>query len=639
MYRTGDRGRLHPDGTVTIEGRINGDTQVKLHGVRVDLQDIENTVLQCSKGTIAEACATIRHRNITQSGNNQQAMFIAVHVVCDSCLDLDAVGLEQYLSSLLSNLPLPQSVRPSVLVPIAEMPLTSSSKLDRRAVQALPLSSGLSLSTVDGKATTGGSLTETEEKLKQLWIDILSHSELAEPAKITSESDFFHVGGSSILLLEVRAQIRQQFDVDVRLMQLFESSTLRAMAQFIDHREVEAKPIDWEAEAQPPRSISQLLESRASTTASRGVMQPSSNPKVIVLTGAAGMVGRQILDGLLASQAVGKIICIAMRRIQERVAAGVLPAPSDRLAYLAGDLRQPRLGLSEVDWAVTSAQADAVIHVGADVSHSKTYRTVRDANVGATAELVRFCLLNPDRRVPLHFVSSAEVAMLGENGGVKSFAEVSVQAAGVTPSQADAVGEGYASSKWVCERMLENVAAVEPAAGLRLWIHRPSSIMAPSDEDEAAALIGKPDAPLLRSVLFYSRRLRAVPCTDGLLEGMLDLVAVETVARDVIKAVLHGDEEGVKENVTYVHHTGDAELALDRLKECLEEQERTEGGSGPFISQPFKVLPLGEWAVRAQEAGMHVLLGAVFENADREKKGLHFPRFIKRGHLATDVDS
>ncbi|KAI1129525.1 hypothetical protein F5Y10DRAFT_290905 [Nemania abortiva] len=629
MYRTGDRGRLHPDGTVTIEGRINGDTQVKLHGVRVDLQDIESTVLHSSEGTIIEACATLRHHGNTQSHNDQQAMFIAVHVVCDSKLSLGEAELERHLSSLLSNLPLAQSVRPSVLVPIAKMPLTASSKLDRRAIQALPLSSTLSQAALDKKAVIRATLTETEERLKKLWINVLSHSELAEPAKITPESDFFHVGGSSILLLEVRAQIRQQFDVDVRLMQLFESSTLRAMAQFIEHREVEMKPIDWEAEAQPPHSLTQLLEDRAGAMARGSAMSSSSNPKVIVLTGAAGMVGRQILDGLLANQAVGKIICIAMRRIQERVTSRVLPAPTDRLTYLAGDLRQPRLGLSEVDWAAISAQPDAVIHVGADVSHGKTYKTVRDANVGATAELVRFCLQHPGRRVPLHFVSSAEVAMLGESGRVKSFAEVSVQAVGVVPSQEDAVGEGYASSKWVCERMLENVVAAEPRTGLRVWIHRPSSIMAPSDEDEAAALIGKSDAPLLRSVLFYSRRLRAVPCTDGLLEGMLDLVAVESVARDVIKAVLQGEEVAGQENVTYVHHTGDAELALDRLKEHLEEQEKVEGSSLSLISQPFEVLPLSEWAVRAQAAGMHVLLGAVFENADREKKGLYFPRFIK----------
>ncbi|KAI8630884.1 hypothetical protein F5Y19DRAFT_474004 [Xylariaceae sp. FL1651] len=83
----------------------------------------------------------------------------------------------------------------------------------------------------------------------------------------------------------------------------------------------------------------------------------------------------------------------------------------------------------------------------------------------------------------------------------------------------------------------------------------------------------------------------------------------------------------------------DAELALYRLKDYLEEQERMEGSSQSPISQPFELLPLGEWAVRAQAAGMHVLLGAVFENADREKKGLHFPRFVKRRLLATDAAS
>ncbi|KAI1274256.1 hypothetical protein F5Y07DRAFT_410431 [Xylaria sp. FL0933] len=631
MYRTGDRGRLHPNGTISIEGRINGDTQVKLHGVRVDLQDIERTIIRCSNGAIVEACATLRHGSAVRQRGDQEVTFIAVHVVCDSSLNLNVAGMEQYFSGLLSSLPIPQSVRPSVLVPVAKLPLTASFKLDRHAVQSLPLSSPQLHYYLEEQAKSEHSLTQVEERLKELWIHVLSHSELAEPAKITAESDFFHVGGSSILLLEVRAQIRQQFDVDVRLMRLFENSTLRAMAQFVEHRQVETKPIEWEAEAQPPRVIAELLAARSSVAAHGHSVACSSDPKVIVLTGAAGMVGRQILDGLLATSSVDKIICVALRRVQERINSGALPDPSRRLIYLTGDLRQPRLGLSEANWASISAQADAVIHIGADVSHSKTYRTVRDANVGATAELVHFCLQNPGRRVPLHFVSSVEVAMLGESPHVKNFAEVSVQTARVIPSQEDAISEGYASSKWVCERMLENAAAVAPTTGLRAWIHRPSSIMASSDDDEEAALLGKPDAALLRSVLFYSRRLRAVPRTEGLLEGMLDLVAVETVARGVIKAVLQGAKESRDESVRYVHHTGDAELALDDLKSHLEEEERMRGSSEPSAVQPFEVLPLSEWAARAQAAGMHTLLGAVFENADRERKKLYFPRFDKRG--------
>jgi hybrid polyketide synthase/nonribosomal peptide synthetase ACE1 len=626
MYRTKDRGRLQLDGTLMLEGRISGDTQVKLRGVRIDLQDIENTILRASEGSIVTACATLRDEGDTK--------LTIAHVVLSNSFDLKTNEIkDQYLSRLSSSLPLPLAVRPSALVRIEKMPLMSSGKLDRRAVEALPLQQSM-LSTNDKQGfhmdTDKRKLTDTESRLKKIWIQVLSHSDLMQPAKITADSDFFHVGGSSILLLEVRAQIQQTFGAVLRLIQLFESSTLGAMARFIENQTVDVavEQIDWESESLPPPDLVWQLQSNTLATVNK---PPSNRLKTIVLTGAAGGLGSQILNQLLASELVGIVICIGLRKIQSRIESGALPKPSKRLTYFDGDLRQPRLGLSESNWTSIASQADAVVHIGADVSHAKTYKTVRDTNVGATVEIARLCLAS---RAHLHFVSSGEVAMLGHIPA-RIFPEESVRNADVIPSQEDAQSEGYASSKWVCERLLENVA--ETGSGLRVWIHRPSSITAPRDEDEEAALVGKPDAPLLRSVFFYSRKLRAVPDADGQrLGGMLDLVGVVTVARDIAHAVLHDDGNG-RERVSYVHHTGDAEMALDRLHEHLSEIEKQELGDAETHLPPFQVLPLAEWVESAQGVGMHPLLAMIFENAEREKKAMYFPKFVKRSRTVAAV--
>lgn len=60
MFRTGDRGRLLSDGSLIVEGRIGDDTQIKIRGVRFDLRDVEQTIVQASEGAIAEAVAVAR---------------------------------------------------------------------------------------------------------------------------------------------------------------------------------------------------------------------------------------------------------------------------------------------------------------------------------------------------------------------------------------------------------------------------------------------------------------------------------------------------------------------------------------------------------------------------------------------------
>lgn len=616
MYRTRDRGRLHPDGMVTVEGRIGDDTQVKLRGVRIDLQDIEQTIIQCSSGAVTEAVATVRSA-AGGNGDAPDSKFIVAHVVLAPDFRDETEGQHGYLSRLVSTLPLPQSVRPSALVPIDEMPRTVSAKVDRRAVAALPVTLSSPGSDESNTRAELQPLTETEGCVKAIWEQVLSGNELMDWTKITTTSDFFHVGGTSMLLLEVRSLVEQQLGVSVPLIQLIEHSTLGAMARLLRGRADEVEPVDWEAEALPSPDV---LQTRPGEVPLPGYLAapPRPKPQVVVLTGAGGNLGRAILDRLLDEPSISKVICLAMRRIESRVASGVLPQPSKRVSYLPGDLRHARLGLSPSDWASVAAEADAVVHVAADVSHRKTYATLRASNVDSTQELARLCLA---RRIPLHFVSSVEVALLGGSDGAQSvatFAEESVRDAGIVPSQADARGRGYAASKWVCERLLENLAA---SSGLRAWIHRPSLITLPQGADEAAVYVGRPDAPLLLSVLYFSRLLRALPELPSRVGGILDSVSVEHVADDVVGAVLGGGNDHGKAagEVRYVHHTGDVEVPLDKLKEHLEAEH---GGA-------FERLPLREWVAKARNEGMHALVATALETFESENKALHFPRYLR----------
>lgn len=84
MFRTGDRGRLLPDGSFIVEGRICDDTQTKIRGVRIDLQEIEQTLVQDSEGAIAEAVAVVHTTANSSAGVvASDSKFIVGYVVFD----------------------------------------------------------------------------------------------------------------------------------------------------------------------------------------------------------------------------------------------------------------------------------------------------------------------------------------------------------------------------------------------------------------------------------------------------------------------------------------------------------------------------------------------------------------------------
>nr|QEE83322.1 polyketide synthase 12778 [Alternaria oxytropis] len=659
MYRTGDRGRLLPKGWVSVEGRIGQDTLIKLRGMRIDLQDIEKTILRSAPGgAILDVAACVR----SDDGSSE---FIVAHILFAPDNNMSPTERHAYLSHLLASLPLSRSMCPGILLPVEKLPMTSSGKLDRRAISQLPIM----LPTRQTANTQYGDydqLTETESKLRTLWKVLLYDNVLLNRMDINSSTNFFHVGGTSMLLLEMRAHIQRDFGIFTQLIQLFESSTLASMARLIERRSngletmtnngASSTIINWEEEARLPQDLKdEICRYPRSGTTSHSQNQ---RLKVVLITGATGNLGRYILHLLLNNHRVKKVICVALRNIQQRISTGILPVPDSlsRLVYYSGDLRRPRLGLSEYDFASLAKEIDVVVHAGAEVSHAKTYETLRETNVGSVKELIKLCL---PRLAKIHLISSGEIAMLGKSGednrilankfeSETIFREESVLANGVVPNNEDAMREGYAASKWVAERFLENACAT--VKGLPAWIHRPSGIIPPAanksesatgnacgerdEREEVAAFYKRPDAPLLQSFLHYSLRLGIVPDSAGLSKGSLDLVKMEHVANEIVNAALLEDKhdynsEGRKgEPIVYRNHFGDQEIPMENLREYLEGLAKAEGSA----KMSFETVSMMEWTVRAQAAGLHPLLVSFFENVSREGRVFAWPKFAKGSH-------
>ncbi|KAH7154725.1 non-ribosomal peptide synthase [Fusarium sp. MPI-SDFR-AT-0072] len=362
------------------------------------------------------------------------------------------------------------------------------------------------------------------------------------------------------------------------LPQLFRNSTLGLLAASIQGSGLgETARIDWEKETEPSKLSLPLPEAKNQPRIPRPRRGLS-----IILTGASGFLGSAILQQLVADPNIKRIHCLAVRDPSH------LPADLDpsRVIIHRGDLTQPLLGLPDSGTAAQIfAEADAVVHNGAEVSHLKSYGSLRAANVESTRELARLLLANCDMNlgVPdIHFVSTTGVAALA-NSETLPMAKLPSHA--VPPTDGSL---GYIGSKWASERLLEKLSA--RVGGLRVFIHRPSNITGNG--------VGNQD--IVHNLLRYSKTLRIVPDL-GDHSAALDFIGVDTVARTIIEDVWRSPSS---DGVTYRHEAGETIVQSNDLREYL----------GHSDSDPFQVLPMKAWVSAATSAGMDELVASVLLN-------------------------
>ncbi|EFQ91360.1 hypothetical protein PTT_11796, partial [Pyrenophora teres f. teres 0-1] len=224
MHRTGDLGRWCEDGTLLVEGRKSGDTQIKLRGLRIDLAEIENSMVKESQNALAQVVVSLRQS--TTSSNQSDEGFLVAHAKFQPIAPFSRGEQQEFLNNILIRLPLPQYMRPAAAFVVDGFPMMLSGKLDRKAVAQLPLEQEHCSSLAHPQSVTNNKpLTKAEAQLKRLWELCLS-MEISKQYRIDSNSDFFHVGGNSTLMLQLQYHICKEFGVSLTFLDLFQHTTL-----------------------------------------------------------------------------------------------------------------------------------------------------------------------------------------------------------------------------------------------------------------------------------------------------------------------------------------------------------------------------------------------------------------------------
>lgn len=204
-YRTGDLGRLVPGVGVEIIGRL--DDQVKLHGYRVQLGEIESLLNQ-QPGVSASAV-------IPRADNNGLISHLDAYLVSAGDRSSESFALPDVQAALARRLP--AAMMPTGWQILDRLPLTPTGKIDRAALLPVEIR----------QTRVGRPRDSVEQRLLALWASALETHALAP------EDDFFESGGHSLRAIKLISLVNNAFGCKLPMSSIFSARTVAAMASLI----------------------------------------------------------------------------------------------------------------------------------------------------------------------------------------------------------------------------------------------------------------------------------------------------------------------------------------------------------------------------------------------------------------------
>ncbi|GAB3638883.1 hypothetical protein GCM10027422_44740 [Hymenobacter arcticus] len=203
MYKTGDLVKWDNTATLEFIGRV--DEQVKVRGLRIELDEIRHTL---------EQCEDVRQAVVLCQEYAGETHLIAFLVMGGTALF--AAKIRDYLRTQL-----PDYMVPTILTPVDQIPLNENGKIDKAAL----------LAQVDlsrSRTETVPAATETQQTLVTIWQELLGRPNIG----ITD--NFFDAGGNSMLLIKMRIALQQAFDVQLSIKELFKLLTIEQLADALE---------------------------------------------------------------------------------------------------------------------------------------------------------------------------------------------------------------------------------------------------------------------------------------------------------------------------------------------------------------------------------------------------------------------
>ena len=350
LYKTGDLAYWRDDGNICFIGR--NDYQVKIRGIRIELEEIERSV--CSIDGITQAAVLVRKNS---EGRQILCCFYSGE-------EIGIKIIKNYLSKKL-----PQYMIPHIITYIKSMPITSSGKINRKRLPDIDINSYFASSEyVAPRTEIEGELCET---LKQVL-----HSD-----KISIDDDFFDVGVDSLKAIEFIAKAKSR-NIDVPLQFVFDYPTIRRLADVLNKPTQQGALYDRDSFKKYEAILKRNTSDECVSTVDREL-------GYVVLTGATGFLGAHLLKEIIGEGAK-KVYCLV--RSKEKLCRA--------LTYYFGQeyLSNVRKKIIAIEDDITNenisdilpSKVDTIIHAAACVKHYGDYSFFKKVNVDGTRSMVEY---------------------------------------------------------------------------------------------------------------------------------------------------------------------------------------------------------------------------------------------------------
>jgi hypothetical protein len=214
LYRTGDLGVWRPDGLLELRGRA--DRQVKVRGVRIELEEVEAHL--CEHPAVREAAVVLAG----PAGEERLAAYVALR-------EGDGTSTEELRAFLQGRVT--EAMVPSFFVPLEVLPRTPNGKLDRRALPDPGAARPERFAFVAPR-------TPFERQIAEIWRDVLGVD------RVGVDDNFFDLGGHSLLMAQVHGRLREVLPGELPLVKLLEHPTIGSLARYLRREEPAGAALD-----------------------------------------------------------------------------------------------------------------------------------------------------------------------------------------------------------------------------------------------------------------------------------------------------------------------------------------------------------------------------------------------------------